>query len=152
MLYIKEMKEDDDNVVVIGEVNKVNAEFYHAFERLSMEMMDKLWKHDDNVVCIHPGWDLFSGWLAIRESWITIFSNTEMMRFIITNTKVRIFDNNMAVVVCLENIETPVNGQVIKMGVIATNVFERNELNQWLLIHHHGSTVSNYIPPNISSQ
>jgi ketosteroid isomerase-like protein len=152
MLYIKEMKEDDDNVVVIGEVNKVNAEFYHAFERLSMEMMDKLWKHDDNVVCIHPGWDLFSGWLAIRESWITIFSNTEMMRFIITNTKVRIFDNNLAVVVCLENIETPVNGQVIKMGVIATNVFERNELNQWLLIHHHGSTVSNYIPPNISSQ
>jgi ketosteroid isomerase-like protein len=152
MLYIKEMKEDDDNVVVIGEVNKVNAEFYHAFERLSMEMMDKLWKHDDNVVCIHPGWDLFSGWLAIRESWITIFSNTEMMLFIITNTKVRIFDNNLAVVVCLENIETPVNGQVIKMGVIATNVFERNELNQWLLIHHHGSTVSNYIPPNISSQ
>ena len=151
MLYIKEMKEDDANVVV-GEVNKVNAEFYHAFERLSMEMMDKLWKHDDNVVCIHPGWDLFSGWLAIRESWITIFSNTEMMRFIITNTKVRIFDNNLAVVVCLENIETPVNGQVIKMGVIATNVFERNELNQWLLIHHHGSTVSNYIPPNISSQ
>ena len=152
MLYIKEMKEDDDNVVVVGEVNKANAEFYHAFERLSMEMMDKLWKHDDNVVCIHPGWDLFSGWLAIRESWITIFSNTEMMRFIITNTKVRIFDNNLAVVVCLENIETPVNGQVIKMGVIATNVFERNELNQWLLIHHHGSTVSNYIPPNISSQ
>jgi len=151
MLYIKEMKEDDANVVV-GEVNKANAEFYHAFERLSMEMMDKLWKHDDNVVCIHPGWDLFSGWLAIRESWITIFSNTEMMQFIITNTKVRIFDNNLAVVVCLENIETPVNGQVIKMGVIATNVFERNELNQWLLIHHHGSTVSNYIPPNISSQ
>ena len=142
----------EDNEIVGEEVNKVNAEFYHAFESLSIEMMDKLWKHDDNVVCIHPGWDLFSGWLAIRESWITIFNNTEMMRFIITNTKVRIFDNNLAVVVCLENIETPVSGQVIKMGVIATNVFERNELNQWLLIHHHGSTVSNYIPPNISSQ
>jgi len=149
MLYIKEMKEDDD---VVGEVDKANAGFYHAFESLSMEMMDKLWKHDDKVVCIHPGWDLFSGWLAIRESWIIIFSNTEMMRFIITNTKVRIFDNNMAVVVCLENIETSVNGQVIKMGVIATNVFERNEINQWLLIHHHGSTVASYIPPNISSQ
>jgi hypothetical protein len=34
------------------------------------------------------------GWLAIRESWITIFSNTEMIRFIITNAKIRIFDNN----------------------------------------------------------
>jgi ketosteroid isomerase-like protein len=136
---------------IVEEVNKVNAEFYHAFESLSIEMMDRLWKHDDNVVCIHPGWDLFTGWLAIRESWITIFSNTEMIRFTITNTKVRIFDNRIAVVVCLENIETSVNGQVIKIGVIATNVYERNELNQWLLIHHHGSSVTNYIQPNVSS-
>ena len=141
----------DDEIV--DEVIKGNTEFYHAFESLSVEMLDRLWKHDDNVVCIHPGWDLFNGWLAIRESWVTIFSNTEMIRFIITNTKVRIFDNNnIAVVVCLENIETSASGQVIKIGVIATNVFERNELNQWLLIHHHGSSVTNYIPPNISSQ
>jgi len=137
---------------IVEEVNKVNTEFYHAFESLSIEMMDRLWKHDDNVVCIHPGWDLFTGWLAIRESWIAIFSNTEMIRITITNTKVRIFDNRIAVVVCLENIETSVNGQVIKIGVIATNVYERNELNQWLLIHHHGSSVTNYIQPNVSSQ
>ena len=95
----------DDEIIV--EVNKVNTQFYHAFESLSTEMMDKLWKHDENVVCIHPGWDLSNGWLAIRESWITIFSNTETIKFIITNTKVRIF-NNIAVVVCLENIETSV--------------------------------------------
>jgi hypothetical protein len=62
--------------------------------------MEKLWKHDENVVCIHPGWDLFMGWLAIRESSITIFSNTEMIRFTIKNTKIRIFDNKLAVVVC----------------------------------------------------
>jgi hypothetical protein len=146
-----EMQEDDE---IIGEVNKSNAEFYHAFESLSIEAMDKLWKHDENIVCIHPGWDLFTGWLAIRESWITIFSNTEMIRFSITNTKVRIFDNKIAVVVCLENIETTLaDGRVIRIGVIATNIFERDEqLNQWLLIHHHGSPVTNYIPPNTSSQ
>jgi ketosteroid isomerase-like protein len=149
MLCIIEMQDEG----TIREVNKVNTEFYHAFESLSIEMMDKLWKHDENVVCIHPGWDLFTGWLAIRESWITIFNNTQRMRFIITNTKVRIFDNiKIAVVVCLENIETSANGQVIKIGVIATNIFERNELNQWQLIHHHGSSITNYIPPNISSQ
>ena len=50
------MQEDDENVG--EEVNKINAEFYHAFESLSTEMMDQLWKHDENVVCIHPGWDL----------------------------------------------------------------------------------------------
>ena len=140
-----------DDEIIVEEVNEVNTQFYHAFESLSIEMMDKLWKHDENVVCIHPGWDLSSGWLAIRESWITIFSNTETIKFIITNTKVRIF-NNIAVVVCLENIETSINSQAIKIGIIATNIFERNELNQWLLIHHHGSSVTNYIQPNISSQ
>jgi len=139
------MKEDE----IILQVQKINSEFYHAFENLSIERMEGLWKHEDNVVCIHPGWDLFTGWLAIRESWIAIFRNTEMIKFIITNTKLRVFDN-LAVVVCLENIETLVNGEIVRLGVIATNIFEQME-KQWLLIHHHGSSVSNYIPPNISS-
>jgi len=139
------MKEDE----IILQVQKINSEFYHAFENLSIERMEGLWKHEDNVVCIHPGWDLFTGWLAIRESWIAIFRNTEMIKFIITNTKLRVFDN-LAVVVCLENIETLVNGEIVRLGVNATNIFEQME-KQWLLIHHHGSSVSNYIPPNISS-
>lgn len=129
-------------------VQEINSEFYHAFENLSIGRMERLWKHEDNIVCIHPGWDLFTGWLAIRESWITIFSNTEMIKFIITNTKVRVFEN-IAIVVCLENIETLVNGEILRLGVIATNMFEQID-NQWLLIHHHGSSVSNYIRPNIS--
>src|SRR5919197_6340562 len=114
MLYIIEMQRDGE---IVREVNKVNSEFYNGFESLSIETMERLWKHDENVVCIHPGWDLFTGWLAIRESWITIFSNTEMIRFTITNAKVRTFDSNkIAVVVCLENIETTsANGQVIKI-------------------------------------
>ena len=144
------MKGDETAV----EVQRINSDFYNAFESLSIENMDRLWKHeDDNAVCIHPGWDLFTGWLAIRESWITIFRNTEMIKFIITNTKIRIF-NKVAVVVCLENIETTSSdGRVIKIGVIATNIFEQSEQpNQWLLIHHHGSPITNYIPPNISSQ
>jgi ketosteroid isomerase-like protein len=147
------MGEEDDEIV--EKVNKTNTEFYRAFENLSIEMMDNLWKHDEDIVCIHPGWDLFTGWLAVRESWIAIFANTEMIKFTITNTKTRIFDNNKnAVVVCLENIETTLaSGRVIKIGVIATNIFEQSEQpNQWLLVHHHGSPVANYIPPNISSQ
>ena len=129
-------------------VQEINSEFYQAFENLSIERMERLWKHEDNIVCIHPGWDLFTGWLAIRESWITIFRNTEMIKFIITNTKMRVF-GNVAVVVCLENIESLVNGEILRLGVIATNMFEQID-NQWLLIHHHGSSVSNYIRPNIS--
>src|SRR5918912_2689534 len=144
------MERDND---IVEKVNNMNTEFYRAFEYLSIEMMDNLWKHYETVICIHPGWDLFTGWLAIRESWITIFENTEMIKFTITNTKIRTFDKVAVVVVCLENIETTsADGRGIKIGVIATNVFERNESNRWLLIHHHGSPVTNYIPPNVSSQ
>ena len=39
--------------------NLVNAEF---FESLSIEMMDKLWKHDENVVCIQVGICSQVGW------------------------------------------------------------------------------------------
>jgi hypothetical protein len=138
------MREDE----ILVQVQEINSEFYHAFENLSIERMERLWKHEDNVVCIHPGWDLFTGWLAIRESWTNIFSSTEKIKFIITNAKVRVFEN-IAVVVCLENIETLVNGEILRLGVIATNIFEQIQ-NQWLLIHHHGSSVSNYLRPNIS--
>ena len=140
----------DENKAALR-VLEVISEFYHAFEDLSIEKMDTLWKHDDNIVCIHPGWDLFTGWLAVRESWMTIFHNTEMIKFIITNIKIRIFDN-IAIVVCLENIQTSVNRQTVRFGVTATNIFEYDNKNrEWLLIHHHGSSVSNYLAPNVSA-
>ena len=140
------------NKISLTEILKRNGKFYHAFEVLSIEMMDNLWKHDESIICVHPGWDLLVGWLAIRESWVTIFQNTEMIKFNITNTKVRLFDNgDIGVVVCQENIESSVNRQQDKIGIIATNIFERYE-NQWLLIHHQGSSISNYMPPNLSPQ
>jgi SnoaL-like domain len=140
------------NKINLTEILKSNGKFYHAFEVLSIEMMDNLWKHDESIICVHPGWDLLVGWLAIRESWVTIFQNTEMIKFNITNTKVRLFDNgDIGVVVCQENIESSVNRQQDKIGIIATNIFERYE-NQWLLIHHQGSSISNYMPPNLFPQ
>ncbi len=130
------------------EVEKINGKFYEAFESLSIEKMEEVWSHSDNTICVHPGWDLFTGWLAIRESWVRIFENTESMKFVITNTKIRII-NDIAMVVCLENIESVIDGENIKFGVLATNIFERKN-GKWFMIHHHGSMISNYLPPNIS--
>jgi hypothetical protein len=151
-MHNKATKEEEQKTI-----EKSNIKFYQAFESLSLEKMEEVWDHTDNIVCIHPGWDLFTGWLAIRDSWISIFQNTEMIKFIITNTKIKVFEN-IAIVVCLENIETLVNENNIRMGVIATNIFERQNINknnnnngdEWLIIHHQGSVASNYIPPNIS--
>jgi SnoaL-like domain len=139
------------NKISLTEILMSNGKFYHAFEGLSIDMMDNLWKHDENIICVHPGWDLLVGWLAIRESWVTIFQNTKVIKFNITNTKVRIFDSgDIGVVVCQENIESSVRQQD-KIGIIATNIFERYE-NRWLLIHHQGSSISNYMVPNLTPQ
>ncbi len=135
----------DDNL----QVEETNNRFYGAFESLSIGKMEEAWSHGDNTVCVHPGWDLFTGWMAIRESWVRIFQNTQSIKFVITNTKIRIV-GDIAIVVCLENIESVVDGQNVRFGVLATNIFERRD-NKWLIIHHHGSTIANYLPPNISS-
>ncbi len=128
----------------------INNRFYRAFQGLSIGEMDKIWEHGDGVICIHPGWDLITGWLAIRESWITIFQNTTRVKFLITNTKIQIF-GDIAVVVCLENVESTAVGEyAIKSGILATNLFKKVK-SEWLMILHHGSIVTDYMPPNIST-
>jgi len=79
-----------------------------------------------------------------------------MIKFFITNIKIKAFEN-MAIVVCLENIDSVIGDKnSIRMDVIATNIFEKQNINnnknnnEWLMVHHHGSTVANYMPPNAS--
>jgi SnoaL-like domain len=136
-----------------------NSRFYKAFESLSIEKMDAAWKHSDDTICIHPGWEMFTSWTGIRESWVRIFENTRMIKFFISNIKIKAFEN-IAIVVCLENIDSVIedeNENSIRMGVIATNIFEKQNVNinnksniEWLLIHHHGSAVANYMAPNVA--
>ncbi len=111
--------------------------------------MERVWDHGDDDVCVHPGWYLLIGWLAISESLITIFQNTLSIKFLISNIKIRLF-SDIVVVVCLENIESMVVPQTIKLGILATHIFRKFD-NEWLMIHHHGSLVTNYMSPNISS-
>ena len=81
-----------------------NLRFYKAFESLSIEKMEEVWKHSNDVICIHPGWEMFSSWTAIRESWVRIFENTKMIRFLVTNIKIKAFEK-ITVVICLENVD-----------------------------------------------
>ena len=134
----------------------VTSDSIKHLKALSIEKMEQVWKHSDDTICIHPGWEMFSSWTAIRESWVRIFENTKMIRFLVTNIKIKAFEK-IAIVICLENIDSIIeDGNSIRMGVIATNIFEKQNVNsnkydnQWLMIHHHGSSVANYMAPNVS--
>jgi ketosteroid isomerase-like protein len=56
-------------------VRTANAEFYRAFEALSIEAMESIWSHQDDVRCVHPGWDALCGWEAVQKSWAGIFDS-----------------------------------------------------------------------------
>jgi len=145
----------DEEIGVEQTIEDSNSRFYKAFESLSIEKMDAAWKHSDDTICIHPGWEMFTSWTAIRESWLRIFENTKMIKIVITNIKIKAFQK-IAIVVCLENIDSIIEDEnSIRLGVIATNIFEKQNINNqinndWLMVHHHGSAVANYMAPNVS--
>jgi len=122
-----------------AEVIEANARFYRAFEALDIHEMDRVWAHGPHVKCVHPGWPLLTGWDAVRESWDTIFTNTEEMRFTLSNVSAAV-GGDLAWVTCTENILSEVAGRVSVTAILATNLFERDG-GGWQMIHHHASHV-----------
>ena len=121
------------------DVEEANARFYRAFETLDIAEMDQVWLHGEHARCVHPGWALLGGWEAIRASWQTIFTNTQEMRFTLSDVSVSVGED-LAWVTCTENILSEVGSRVSVTAILATNIFER-ALDGWRLVHHHGSHI-----------
>jgi len=122
----------------IEQVKRANERFYRAFESLDIARMAAVWVQAERAKCVHPGWSLLSGWEAIRQSWETIFANTDYMRFVITDAAVHLY-GRVAWVTCMENLsDAPDTLQMSRM--LATNVYEQPG-EEWRLVHHHASPV-----------
>lgn len=123
----------------IEEVTLANEGFYQAFESLEIANMERIWATADYVTCIHPGWTLRMGWPAVRDSWVLIFNNTFSMTFELTELQVQVSED-MAWVICTENITSRQGEMSQESKIVATNLYERIG-GRWLMIHHHGSPV-----------
>lgn len=126
----------DRDIVSVQEANRA---FYDAFETLDIQKMDALWLQDDQVKCIHPGWELCNGWPDVRDSWVLIFNHTYEIKFSVLLIDLTIKDH-LAWTVCKETISTKDSGKWLEGQVLSTNIFERRG-GAWLLTHHHGSPV-----------
>lgn len=124
---------------MLDAIRRSNTEFYRAFESLSIETMEAVWSHADDVRCVHPGWKDLVGWAAIHESWKAIFQSMSYMELNITDLQVWA-SGDLACVACHENIVTFRDGQEVRTVVLATNVFRREE-GLWRMVLHHGSPV-----------
>jgi ketosteroid isomerase-like protein len=116
-------------------VAEVNAAFYHAFEALDFERMRAIWLRSDEVKCIHPGWELLTGWDAVMDSWAAIIRNTPRIRFELQDVSV-VVNGGIGWVECLEHIY---DGDNLAGLAVTTNLFQQNADGRWLMIHHHAS-------------
>ena len=123
----------------IEAVKLANQWFYRVFETLDIDQMSGVWDDQYEVTCVHPGWPLIQGRDDVIQSWASIFNNTMVMQFTITETSVHI-DRDWAWVVCTESLRSVVDGRVNEAKIEATNIFSKHG-ERWMIIHHHGSPV-----------
>lgn len=118
-------------------VREANIRFYEALSAQDLEAMEAVWLHEAWVCCIHPGWEMLTGWRSIRRSWSNIFRNAAYLRIHASKVSVHI-NENVAWVVCTENIASAQDANYQTATALATNIFHKVD-SSWLLVHHHAS-------------
>src|SRR2546428_5313782 len=119
---------------MIEEVAKANEAFYEAFESLDIKKMDEVWAREDYVTCIHPGWNLRSGWPAVRDSWVMIFNNTFTMQFRLTDVMIQVA-GDVGLVLFLGNINSRTDGEGAEARTLAPQLYKRPH-GRWVVIRY----------------
>lgn len=121
---------------------ELNKNYYRAFENFDLESMSQIWENADDVVCIHPGWDLLLGWDQVKESWQKIFSEQTLLKFTIRNPKVMIFEN-IGIISCTEEIFISSTSAISQNFFATTNMFRKTESGLKMFYHHSSAILVN---------
>ena len=108
-------------------VLRVNGAFYTAFANADFAAMIEVWARDDNITCVHPGWDVLTCYHDVMKSWQTILEGGAAPRIRYRAARAVLL-GNAAFVTCNE----VVDGGLL----VATNVFAHQD-GGWRMIHHH---------------
>jgi len=116
---------------------EAESAFYHAFETLDLELMERVWGPTDEIACVHPGGDLLQGQVAVMQSWREIF--TSAARPSITFRLVRAQEEGGTAVHLVEEMIRPGGPRDAKASrVLASNVYHQGP-DGWHLRQHHAS-------------
>lgn len=109
-----------------------NAAFYTAFAKGDVEAMARLWAEDDAISCIHPGWPVIVGRIAVVGSWRDILESGRGPA-ITCHEPHAIVTGDEGRVLCIELIGS--------LALAASNHFRRIG-GSWRLTHHQSSPIA----------
>lgn len=109
--------------------------FYTAFVDRDLDAMRRVWSHQPDAACLHPGGGLLVGVEAIMASWADIFRGASAPRIQVRPVQTRV-DRDIAIHIVQEQIRS--TDQDREATVVATNVYRRVG-NGWLMWLHHAS-------------
>ena len=116
-----------------------NQRFYDAFNKNDLDLMIRIWLNDPIAQCIHPGWDVLTGFKPIIESWRRIFETGQDLEIKLSHVEVIVSDD-LAWIACQENLFSISTSGVQLSKVHATNLFKQVH-SEWKMILHHASPV-----------
>ncbi len=122
----------------LSRVEEANIAFYEAFKDCNLDAMSKVWSPSPHARCVHPGWELVTGWESIRRSWADIFESIEDLEVTLEDVQVEVVGTiawvNQVVTLGIATAED----EAFKAQVVTTNIFEKTHGN-WQLVLHHSS-------------
>ena len=110
--------------------------FYDAFERGNIALMMAVWAETDDIVCIHPRGPRLTGFDAVRESWLQIFSGGSTLR--VRATQGKRFSGQALAVHSVVELVAPAGSEASPTPVFATNIYELTE-GGWRMVVHHAT-------------
>ena len=119
---------------------EANQIFYNAFNKSDIELMIGIWLNDSTSQCIHPGWDVLTGFENIMSSWQKIFTAAQDLEIKLSHVEVT-SSENLAWITCQENLFSIISSGVQLSKVHSTNLFKMVN-GEWKMILHHASPVS----------
>jgi ketosteroid isomerase-like protein len=138
-VYFSSSQDGNNRMTETEKVLLQNARFYEAVENGDLVTLEALWAAGNDVLCIHPGWDVLRGWQEIRASWENIFSSGEPIHFSLRNVEGRI-SGALGLVHLVEEISIGPNPALQVVRAITTNAFAFDGTS-WRMVLHHASPV-----------
>jgi ketosteroid isomerase-like protein len=111
-----------------------NARFYSALSLADVSAMRGMWLRSQQATCLHPGWNLITGYEAILQSWAAIFVNQGPVHIWCSSESVT-FESGIAWVTCIEHVDATATPTGAILSVQGRNAFYETA-SGWKVMHH----------------